>query len=354
MNNNIIYTPYLYRIGWSKTDIHYIGVEYKPTAHPDNLWSKYFTSSKYVKEYREENGEPDIIEVRKTFITAEEALCYENKILNKVNARKNDRFLNACNGGINFSDNTGKVTVKDRDGNTMRVSTNDLRYLSGDLVHVNVGKLTVKDRNGDTLQVSVNDPRYLSGELVHMHKGMVVVKDRNGNNLLVSVNDPKYLSGEYTHVSKGLVSCKRLNDTSGEIISVPKAMFDNDPNLVGVSHGIKASYIPTEEHRKINSEYMKNHIVTDETKNKMSAKKKGLVSCKNKHDETNTVIKVPRDVFQANPDLVGLNYKRKVSEEEKQRLRNRKKGMVMCKNKHTNEELHVTKEEFASNPNLVR
>ena len=67
----IIYTPYTYLIGWSHLNTYYYGVRFannnKDIANPDELWVTYFTSSKYVSEFRELNGEPDIVEVRKTF-----------------------------------------------------------------------------------------------------------------------------------------------------------------------------------------------------------------------------------------------------------------------------------------------
>ncbi|MCU0680636.1 MAG: hypothetical protein MUF50_05055, partial [Planctomycetes bacterium] len=56
-------------------------------------------------------------------------------------------------------------------------------------------------------KISVNDPRYLSGELVSVNKGrnkgLTIVKDKNENRFYVSVNDPRYLSGELVGVSKG-------------------------------------------------------------------------------------------------------------------------------------------------------
>lgn len=105
MNSNqqhqTIYTPYCYLIGWSKLNKFYYGVRYskknnciyKTGCHPKDLWVKYFTSSHYVTELRESFGEPDIIEVRRTFLTAEKAIKWEKKVLSKILA-KSDRFIN--------------------------------------------------------------------------------------------------------------------------------------------------------------------------------------------------------------------------------------------------------------------
>ena len=105
MSNVIEYKPYSYKIGWSKLNKWYYGVEIgttKKIANPQNLWIKYFTSSKYVKKFREENGEPDIIIVDKIFDNRKDALLYEEKYLKSVNAMESQEWLNRSTGGKNF------------------------------------------------------------------------------------------------------------------------------------------------------------------------------------------------------------------------------------------------------------
>lgn len=95
------YQPYCYLIGWSKQDRWYYGSEYgvkSKTANPSNLWESYFTSSLVVKEMREEFGEPDVIEIRKTFKTAEETVKWEFKVLQRIAVRKNTKWLNINDG----------------------------------------------------------------------------------------------------------------------------------------------------------------------------------------------------------------------------------------------------------------
>lgn len=89
-----IYTPYTYRIGWSLQDKWYYGVQTRKGCHPDNLWKKYFTSSKIVKIFRKIYGEPDIIQIRKTFSDKESALLWEIKVLQKLGVVNNHRYLN--------------------------------------------------------------------------------------------------------------------------------------------------------------------------------------------------------------------------------------------------------------------
>lgn len=90
------YMPYCYLIGWENLNIWYYGVEYgiKKNANPTNLWTNYFTSSFAVKKFRIENGEPNIISIRKTFTDVKTALIWEHKVLVRMGVKKDSRFLN--------------------------------------------------------------------------------------------------------------------------------------------------------------------------------------------------------------------------------------------------------------------
>lgn len=93
-----IYQPYTYLIGWTKYNIWYYGSEYKNSkrgvANPSNLWTTYFTSSNYVRRFREEYGEPDIVEVRRTFSIGKDCLLWEHKVLRRIKAETDDKWLN--------------------------------------------------------------------------------------------------------------------------------------------------------------------------------------------------------------------------------------------------------------------
>jgi hypothetical protein len=99
------------------------------------------------------------------------------------------------------------VKVVDNNNNSFFVSTNDPKYLSGELVPYNKGKISAVDKEGNKYFVSTNDPRYLSGELFRPKRktinGKISVKDINGNTYMIDKNDPKYLSGELVGVNKG-------------------------------------------------------------------------------------------------------------------------------------------------------
>lgn len=96
------YSPYCYLIGWKQQNKFYYGVRtakknktlYESGCHPDDLWSLYFTSSKIVANFKKKYGEPDIIEVRRVFKTAAEAIKWETKVLQRMHAVKNKKWLN--------------------------------------------------------------------------------------------------------------------------------------------------------------------------------------------------------------------------------------------------------------------
>ena len=94
-----IYQPYTYLIGWSAHNKWYYGVRFadyseNDTANPSELWVTYFTSSRHVKEFREKNGDPDIIEIRKIFPSKESARLWEHKVLRRMKVSFREEFLN--------------------------------------------------------------------------------------------------------------------------------------------------------------------------------------------------------------------------------------------------------------------
>lgn len=115
-----IYMPYTYLIGWSELDKWYYGVEYATktkTAHPDNLWKSYFTSSERVERFRAENGEPNIIEIRKTFTNGSDdekmlaAVNYEEKVLRRMKVIYQEKWLNLGNGRAIVLDDAAKKKI---------------------------------------------------------------------------------------------------------------------------------------------------------------------------------------------------------------------------------------------------
>lgn len=107
------YIPYCYLIGWSKLDTWYYGVEYannsQRIANPSNLWTTYFTSSKHVRTFIEEHGEPDVVQVRKLFSTREKAQLWECTVLRRLKVREKTNWLNVNPGGFGFAVPVGEL-----------------------------------------------------------------------------------------------------------------------------------------------------------------------------------------------------------------------------------------------------
>lgn len=69
--------------------------EEQPEArHPNQLWTSYFTSSKYVEQFREIHGEPDVIQIRKIFSCVKKCCLWEDKVLAKLDVKNKSQWLN--------------------------------------------------------------------------------------------------------------------------------------------------------------------------------------------------------------------------------------------------------------------
>lgn len=91
---------YTYLIGWSKQNKFYYGARWAKNCSPSDLWVTYFTSSKHVKNFRKDHGEPDIIQIRKIFEDAEQCKSYERKVLTRLNVLNNNKWLNKNINGM--------------------------------------------------------------------------------------------------------------------------------------------------------------------------------------------------------------------------------------------------------------
>ena len=85
---------YTYLIGWKDLNRFYYGVRFSKNCRPEDLWTSYFTSSKHVKSFVKEHGNPDIIEIRKNFEDVNKARLWEGKVLKKMNVVQNDKWIN--------------------------------------------------------------------------------------------------------------------------------------------------------------------------------------------------------------------------------------------------------------------
>lgn len=129
-----IYTPYTYLIGWSSLNLYYYGVRFARNCHPDEFWSSYFTSSKYVQKARQQYGDPDIIQIRKTFTDQQSARDWEHKVLRRMKVTESNVWLNRSYGksppgggmlGINHSEEAKQKISKGMSGRVFSTAHKD-------------------------------------------------------------------------------------------------------------------------------------------------------------------------------------------------------------------------------------
>ncbi len=89
---------YTYLIGWRNLDTWYYGSRSANKDQPeDDLFVKYYTSSKQVKAFVKKNGKPDVIRIHKRFDSKKESGSYESRFLKRVDAMNSPRWLNQSN-----------------------------------------------------------------------------------------------------------------------------------------------------------------------------------------------------------------------------------------------------------------
>jgi hypothetical protein len=87
--------PFTYLVKHIPTNRYYYGVKFKKGCHPNDLWTKYFTSSKKVKGLIRKYGKKSFkFEIRKTFKTAKQAMAWEFKVLRRMKVVERKDFLN--------------------------------------------------------------------------------------------------------------------------------------------------------------------------------------------------------------------------------------------------------------------
>lgn len=247
---------YTYLIGWSSQKIYYYGsrTSSKITTPEEDFWKSYFTSSTYVKQFIQQHGEPDIIQIRKKFNSKEEALEWEKKFLIKVKADKSPNFLNRTIGMgkyLNYKSTPKSEEHKKKIGNKhsgMKRPKQCCDKISAKAKN----KVMVIDQFGNKLKVDNTDPRWLSGELKGVTTGMFVAKDIHGNKFHINKNDHRYISGELVAESKGR-KCKstilKEQNMSAEdklLIEIKEKFgtLDRAKNTIWISNGSKKLRIP--------------------------------------------------------------------------------------------------------------
>jgi hypothetical protein len=100
---------YTYLLGWSKIGMWYYGARWALSCSPDDLWTTYFTSSKYVLDFREKHGDPDVIQIRRVFEDSKKAQAWENKVIRRLKCASRTDFLNKNYGSKGWNPNDPEI-----------------------------------------------------------------------------------------------------------------------------------------------------------------------------------------------------------------------------------------------------
>lgn len=112
------------------------------------------------------------------------------------------------------------IPIKTEDGKIHKVHRNSKEWASGKYQAQHKDTVTVKDKTGNAFRVKKDDPRYLSGEFVGIVKDTITVKDKDGNMFRVAKDDPRYISGEFVGSMRGKITIndgvknRRINSNS--------------------------------------------------------------------------------------------------------------------------------------------
>lgn len=197
MSSNVIYTdriPFAYLIGWKQPKMYYYGVRYAKGCAPSDLWTTYFTSSRggknnfghSVQSYRALYGEPDIVEVRRTFLNKDTCVEWERRFLQKVKARTNPIFLNKTEGIFPCGGTTGYAAAKlsTTQESIGMILLTDVRWGTGEIVSVHTGTHHKKPESFKVTMSKIMRGRTKSREHIENRAKTVTAKNELGRSIM--------------------------------------------------------------------------------------------------------------------------------------------------------------------------
>ena len=227
----------------------YYGVRYKNNVMTESVGTTYFSSSKYVAEYIQQHGYPDIVQIRRTFATKIEAKRWEEKVIRRMGCVKSSMWLNKGNNNafreiVMCDEIAQSISVAKRAKNKTRPKT---RWY-------NDGHVNKTFREGDIVPVG-----WVSGRLVSDKQRQWLIE----------------LNASLTREKRAEMGKKVSEKTKGK--SKPEGF------------GLKVSAAQTGKKKPWN-EGDNNPAKTPEARQKISAKKKG---CKHYTDGVTLVFVKP-------------------------------------------------------------
>ena len=325
---------YTYLVGWSKHGKFYYGAQWNKKANPGDLWKTYFTSSNRVKKFRAKHGEPDVIQIRKTFgDDAKKCRKWEERVLMRVKKNTDAKWLNTRVSNRGWFNPTGSVVARNIVTGLVSRVTRDEFLTNPDLVGQTKGMVSATNKK-TAERVYVTKTEYAVNPDLEFHTAGHVPSD-----------ETRKAASERM---AGKVFAKTEN---GDTVHVTMEEFARRDDLSGGAYG---------------------YAHTDAAKQKITASKigrsrpahvgeavgkasTGMVAALNV--KTGIVSRVTAEEFRNNPDLVGASSGRVIPVDEKKRradsTRGKTAGMVTCRDIRTGEKRKVSHEVFDRDPNLV-
>lgn len=132
---------YVYLITEIDTNRKYIGLRSCECLPIYDLGIDYFSSSRDLEFRKNQIKNPDNYkyEILKEFNNRLDAANYEIELHEELDVSLSDEYINLSKSVSTSFDVSGRVVVKDKDGNTYQVLVTDPRYISGELVHHSKG-----------------------------------------------------------------------------------------------------------------------------------------------------------------------------------------------------------------------
>lgn len=214
-------TPYTYLIGWTSLKLFYYGRRTAKNCQPSDLWKSYFTSSSEVKKIVSLHGDPDIIQVRKEFSgnTSEKIrikMCaeWENRVLRRLHASKNPKFINKSDGDAKFN-SSGMVTAFDLSSNqTCQVTVEEFKRNQSRYIGILKGHtIAINLETGVTAAVKLEEYRKNKHLYKHPSKdNITVILISSNKRVTISTKEFHNNRHLYKHHSEGITLSNEVRE----------------------------------------------------------------------------------------------------------------------------------------------
>ena len=269
---------FTYLVCWSKTGMKYYGVRYKDNISEDSMMTTYFTSSKRVHEYISNHGIPDVIQIRKRFVSKVLAKNWEDRVLTRMRCNERTDYLNLSNNN-SFKDTvmTDKIKSVISEKRKEQERNKKMVYYTNGVKNIRIDVLTKEIPEGFYAGRTQSDKmkKYYSNMKQHVNEYI--------NSL--SNDDKKLLSEKKSIALKG----KKKPEGFGEKISKSLKGRNNhwaegDKN-VSKREDVRKKISESWKNREIGIWYtdgVKNYYVKPSTTIDLSGLRRGRVCVKNK------------------------------------------------------------------------